>query len=115
VGESATNTTSVRFTVETPPAVGVEPGLVAKQRNWNCGTCTYLMSYWYEERKVTAEALQPLNAPWTAFHPYEDPSGPAPDMSQLTGLRFAVSGGGDFDFCISDLAFLDAEGAVVAP
>lgn len=109
--------TGLTFTVDNPPATGVTLFATAAHSS----SCTYppdCLYFWNltTGRADVVKAFQttgPESAPFSSFLMRTDPN-KVIDSSALAHFIFEV-GPGDYDFCVSQLAFTNAAGATVSP
>jgi hypothetical protein len=104
---------SVAVTIDTPPPRGVwfNTHNVVNTRCPDASLdCFYPPNFNY--MKITSPGR--VVAPLAQFISEDDPN-QSVDASVLAEVFFQVEGGGPYDFCVHDLAFLDAAGNPVTP
>jgi hypothetical protein len=103
------NITKVAFTIDRLPAGGlsVNTGTIVK-RECVDGLLPNCIMFGFELPVITAAG--PQLAPFTDFSPS---SGVIFDGSSISHIGFTVSGPGDYDFCVRDFRFLNANNVVV--
>jgi hypothetical protein len=109
--------TGLQFTIENPPAAGVTLfATTAHQRS--CTSPPDCLTGWNLTTGSRADVLKafqtagPESAPFSSF--LNDDPNKVFDTSALAHFVFVV-GPGDYDFCVSQLAFTNAAGATVSP
>jgi len=114
---SALGIAQVRFSVEHPPVSGVVPQMTQLQT----ADCKHLpdCSAAFSEASAVFDAGTVTARLADFSQPDGNSNNTALDPTLITGLQFYVgplpSGSLDYDFCIQDLAFLDASGQVITP
>jgi len=105
--------TQVIFTIDSPPSQGVIPILHMVTKTECPGqTVDCFNPPAFRLSDITTPGT--LTADFTEFKPEGDPSAVL-DTTRLHDLNFAVRSMGDFNFCVYDLKFLDAQGNEVKP
>jgi hypothetical protein len=110
--------TGLRFRIQNPPSTGVTSQLLAIPR-FPCetgeGCITSATSFVLQGPAGPVLATEAVTARLDAYTDATDPSVP----NRLFALQFGVAAESSaalgFDFCVTDLAFLDAGGAEVRP
>jgi hypothetical protein len=100
--------TQVRFKIDNPPLSGVQLWYDTLITD-SCEGESCLRFGYELEQPITA-----LGANVVSFEDFTTPAGIEFDLDGLNDLGFSV-GAGAFNFCISEVTFLDAEGAEVRP
>lgn len=104
------NITQVRFTIDSPPSGGISVSATTLNSdvcNGNDCRLGFALPNRITASGTTTASLVDFISDW-------NPPKPVFDTRALDTIDFAV-GPGDFDFCVHDFQFLDANGAVVLP
>ena len=111
------NITQLAFTLDSPPSKGVgvfAQMMVHAECPNNPSDCTYPPNFWFANVTAPGPVIAPLADFKLVGNPGAFDASVVLDTSKLVNFLFQVEQG-DYNFCIHDLRFLDAQGNVVEP